>query len=158
MNIFDQIVTDHKEVKNIFKQMTSSTATPLETRQQLLDKLQMELLPHMEAEESLLYHYLMERASDRMPVLEAQEEHHMGKLALRELRNLGLNEDRWVARATVLSEMIGHHIHEEETVVFKMAKKVIDSNLAADMGRQFQDEKNRLRSSDALTRLKEKLG
>jgi hypothetical protein len=53
---------------------------------------------------------------------EAFEEHHVVDLVLAELPRVSPRDDRFVAKMTVLSEVVEHHVKEEESDMFKRAQ------------------------------------
>ena len=53
---------------------------------------------------------------------EAFEEHHVVDLVLAELPRVNPRDDRFVAKMTVLSELVDHHVKEEESDMFKRAQ------------------------------------
>jgi hypothetical protein len=57
-------------------------------------------------------------------VPEAFEEHHVVKLVLDELPDVDPEDDRFQAKMTVLSELIDHHVEEEEKEMFKAAERL----------------------------------
>jgi hypothetical protein len=57
-------------------------------------------------------------------VNEAYEEHHVVKLVLAELPQVDVEDERFEAKMTVLSELIEHHVEEEEDEMFKSAEKL----------------------------------
>jgi hypothetical protein len=54
----------------------------------------------------------------------AYEEHHVFTLLGRELRKMHLTDNRYVAKFKVLSDLVRHHIQEEERHIFPEAGKV----------------------------------
>jgi hypothetical protein len=48
---------------------------------------------------------------------------------LRELPNVDLEDERFDAKMTVLSELVEHHADEEEEEMFKTAQKIGDNEL-----------------------------
>jgi hypothetical protein len=63
--------------------------------------------------------------------LEAYEEHAVVKLVLAELPGVDPEDERFDAKMTVLSELIEHHVEEEEDEMFKIAKKLGAAELGA---------------------------
>jgi hemerythrin-like domain-containing protein len=117
MQLFDLLRKDHDQVKAVLTKLINSRASA-KTRQSGLERLTSLLMPHMRAEESLLYPQLVERGSEDLG-LEAMEEHRVARRVLDELRETAPEEPIWKARCTVLSELLNHHIEEEESDVFE---------------------------------------
>jgi hypothetical protein len=92
---------------------------------------------HTTLEEEIFYPAVREVESKKAEdaVDEALEEHHVVKLVLAELPSVDPSDDRFEAKMTVLSELIEHHVEEEETEMFKLADKLGKAALA-DLGQQ----------------------
>ena len=121
----------HREVEALFKKIEK--ARRAEPRRALLAELAANLKLHMTIEEEIFY-----PAVQQLPVkkaedmtLEAYEEHAVVKLVLAELPGVDPEDDRFDAKMTVLSELIEHHVDEEEDEMFKTAKKLGRAELNA---------------------------
>jgi hemerythrin-like domain-containing protein len=71
-------------------------------------------------------------------ILEAYEEHHVVKLVLAELPRVNPEDERFEAKMTVLSELIQHHVDEEEKEMFKLAQKLGRPELES-LGEQMEE-------------------
>jgi (p)ppGpp synthase/HD superfamily hydrolase len=124
MKATDLLKKQHKDVKALFKKLErTENARP---RRQLLDEISRSLAGHTLIEEEIFYpavRGLETQKADEM-ILEAYEEHHVVKLVLAELPRVNPEDDRFEAKMTVLSELIEHHVEEEEGEMFKMAQKL----------------------------------
>ena len=121
----------HREVEALFKKIEKARSA--EPRRALLAELAANLKLHMAIEEEIFY-----SAVQQLPVkkaedmtLEAYEEHAVVKLVLAELPGVDPEDDRFDAKMTVLSELIEHHVDEEEDEMFKTAKKLGRAELNA---------------------------
>ena len=121
----------HREVEALFKKIEKARSA--EPRRALLAELAANLKLHMAIEEEIFY-----PAVQQLPVkkaedmtLEAYEEHAVVKLVLAELPGVDPEDDRFDAKMTVLSELIEHHVDEEEDEMFKTAKKLSRAELNA---------------------------
>ena len=109
MDIFSIIKSDHKKVQDTLESMLDTSSGDEQSRRQFTDQLRDLLLPHMSAEEALLYPLLMEEGDPEL-AMEAIEEHRTAKHVLSELESLSPGDAFWHARCQVLSELIEHHI------------------------------------------------
>lgn len=141
MDIYKMIKQEHKEVRDIFKQMEDSTERATKGRKQQLEHLHQALIPHMYAEENLLYPQILNATKERLPILEAFEEHEAAKSLLSTLDSMPVDDERWAAKVKVLEEMITHHIKEEEGEIFKEARKVFSAGEAKGMVERFEHAK-----------------
>ena len=60
---------------------------------------------------------------------EGEQEHHVAKLLLAEIKQLPDGSDEWVAKVTVLRESVEHHIDEEESDLFPPLRNRIDQDV-----------------------------
>jgi hemerythrin-like domain-containing protein len=141
MDIFDVLTADHDKVKKILEQMEQTSARAGKRRETLLDNLRMNLLPHMYAEEQYFYQILLDEGSDKEVAYEAIEEHRVAKAVLMDLEDAPSDDPRWGARLKVLKELIEHHIEEEESTVFDLARSIMDDERAADVAKRFKEIK-----------------
>jgi predicted DNA-binding protein len=139
--IYEALKKDHETVQQILQQMVETTDRAAATRGRLLGRLRKELLAHAHAEERLLYHELEGHKESHDIALEAEEEHHAVEMLLAELANTEVTHEHWKAKATVLKEMLEHHIEEEEQGMFATARELMSEEQAVQMADQFQQEK-----------------
>jgi hemerythrin-like domain-containing protein len=141
MDIFDVLTSDHEKVKKILEQMEQTSPRAAKRRETLLDHLNENLLPHMYAEEQFFYQILLDESSDKEVPYEALEEHRAAKAVLADLEQAPADDPRWLARAKVLKELVEHHIEEEETTVFDVARSLMDEDRATDIAHRFKELK-----------------
>ena len=134
--IYDILKQEHKDVKKLFKQIIDE--------QRYQDSIYMQiksaLVLHMAGEEKLFYPRLENNAATRQLVLEAYEEHDVGKKVINDIDSSS-SDDVKLAKVKVLSEAINEHVDEEEGDLFKKAKKVLSSEDEHEIARQFMNEK-----------------
>ena len=122
----------HREVKALFGEAKKVKSGE---RHRVLDEITDKLEAHMTIEETIFYPAVREldtKKTEEM-VPEAYEEHHVVKLVLAELPDVDVEDEQFEAKVTVLSELIEHHVEEEETEIFKVAEKLGAERLA-DLG------------------------
>jgi hemerythrin superfamily protein len=129
MNATALLKRQHKEVRALFKQIEKTDDA--RERRQLLGQVATALEGHTLIEEEMFYPAMKEIESKKAEemVNEAYEEHHVIKLVLRELPEVNPEDERFEAKMTVLSELVEHHVEEEEDEMFKLAKKLGDDEL-----------------------------
>ena len=121
----------HREVEALFKKIEKTRSA--EQRRALMLELASNLKLHMTIEEEIFYpavQQLPAKKAEEM-TLEAYEEHAVVKLVLAELPGVDPEDERFDAKMTVLSELIEHHVDEEENEMFKTAKKLGTAELNA---------------------------
>jgi hypothetical protein len=95
-------------------------------RRQLMTEIARTLDGHTTIEEEIFYpavRGLETRKAEEM-IMEAYEEHHVVKLLLAEMPRVNPEDERFEAKMTVLSELVEHHVEEEEKEMFKLAQKL----------------------------------
>ncbi len=139
--LFTTIKNEHTEVKNLLSDMKESSSGAVKTRDRLLEKLRSALTPHMRGEERGLYKLLQENNESRSIALESAEEHHISRIALHEIEELAPENEAWSAKLKVLSELLHHHMQEEEDEVFDQAREVLSQDQARQALEIFEDVK-----------------
>ena len=121
----------HREVEALFTKIAKTGSA--EQRRALLDELASTLKLHMTIEEAIFYPAVQELPTKKAEemALEAYEEHAVVKLVLAELPGVDPEDERFDAKMTVLSELIEHHVEEEEDEMFKTAKTLGTAELNA---------------------------
>ncbi|MGH7388769.1 MAG: hemerythrin domain-containing protein [Candidatus Rokuibacteriota bacterium] len=129
MKATELLKRQHREVESLFKKV-EKTENGSE-RRRLLDQIANKLEMHTRIEEEIFYPAMREletRKAEKM-VDEAYEEHHVVKLVLAELPDVDVEDERFEAKMTVLSELVEHHVEEEEKEMFRTAQKLGDERL-----------------------------
>lgn len=143
MEIYTALKTDHKTVRKILSQIEETSEASSAKRISLLQKLKDALVPHARAEEVVLYDRMKkstEKDADRL-AYEGYEEHALADHLLEELESVDPADKKWSALMSILRENLEHHIKEEESEIFKKAKKSFDRSTALAMAEEFKDLK-----------------
>lgn len=109
----EHLKKDHEEQRELGKQIKE--ARDPKRREELRNQLYEALYPHITGEDASIFSYM--RSAEGKPheqALRAMQEHHAGKVILRELMNLTLDSEIFNAKAYVLDELNQHHMEEEE--------------------------------------------
>lgn len=136
-DIFDQLISEHEEMKSLMSQLQENYSM------RMFEKISNELTTHMEAEEEVLYRQIRDAEEVHQIVLEGYEEHHAATLVMRELQRNGAGSERWMAKFKVLSELVEHHIQEEEEQMFPQARSVVGDR-AVELGKKYEEERKRV--------------
>lgn len=147
MNDFFQLLKkDHVAIKGILGKLVETKE--LKKREELFHALRIALVPHMKAEERAFYAPLVTKEEAREDAMEGIEEHHVSVMVLKELEKLPKSVDQWKAKIKVFKELVEHHIKEEESKIFKSAKKTFKKNeLEDDIMKKFKKEKEKIKKS-----------
>lgn len=127
----------HRVVEDLFDELENTSARAMKTRLQLVQKLAVAIEAHAQIEEKILYP--AGREVDEDTTLEAYEEHSVVRHLIEKLQQTEADDELFMARVTVLKEMIEHHVEEEEDEYFpKLSKKFGKKKLAA-LGAEMQE-------------------
>ena len=119
---------DHQEQKKLSAKVIEAKSP--EERHTMRQQLYNALYPHMVGEEASIFPFLSKskELEIRDDSLESLQEHHLGKLVLRELMDINTNSDVFRAKAKVLDELNRHHVEEEEKEIFAHLQKLCDND------------------------------
>jgi hypothetical protein len=146
---------DHREVEGWFKQFKATKSEA--QRGKLAEKICEALKIHTTIEEEIFYPAFLAATQDRDMHHEAEVEHEGAKRLIAEIEATHPGDDYYEARVSVLSEMIKHHVKEEEQPggMFAEARKS-DMDLD-DIGEQLQQRKAQLKNGGPKRSMMEKL-
>lgn len=138
--LFEELKQDHKEVKNLLKSILKAEEEP--EREELFAKMKTALTAHSEAEEEMFYPRLKEDEGTRSDALAAEVEHGIVKNLLGELEEMDDKmSDEWTAKCKVMKDLVEHHVEEEESQIFKDARKVLDKDELTELAGEFESAK-----------------
>ena len=140
MNAVEMLKADHRKVEELFKQFESSTTK--REKMKIVKEVINELTIHTKLEEKMIYPILLEEKEEEDMAQEAYEEHHVVKNVLAELSKMDGSEENLKAKVKVLSELIEHHVKEEEEEMFPALEET-GEDLEA-LGEKMAAEKSKL--------------
>ena len=133
---------DHRRVSDLFDDFEQLGDRAHTTRRRTVGKIIEELSRHAAIEENVLYPAVRDRLASRdqagAMVLEALEEHHVVKVLLQELERMEPTAERYVAKVTVLREIVDHHVDEEESELFANVREVFSRSELRDLGARLE--------------------
>jgi hemerythrin-like domain-containing protein len=124
---------EHRRFEDLLKQGEETTDRARKGRRELLKTIAAELTSHELMEEKVLYPALQSHPQARDIVLEGFEEHHVADLIVAELKDVATNDEQWGAKWKVLKENIEHHIQEEESQMFRLARGIFSREELMDL-------------------------
>jgi hemerythrin superfamily protein len=137
---------DHRQVEQWFEQFESSRSDS--KKSDLAQKVCQALTVHTRIEEEIFYPAFYEATEDKDIHHEAEIEHEGAKRLIEEIEGTGPDDDYFDARMSVLSEMIQHHVREEEKRDGMFGKaRASDMDLKA-LGEQLAARKAQLMGGD----------
>ena len=139
--ILNLLKEDHKEVNDLLEEMTETTERAAKNRQELFDEMKTALMAHAHAEQEIFYKPLLQSGDDPDMMLEAQVEHQVVERLLMDIEQTDAADEKWLAKVTVLQELVQHHVKEEEKEIFKLARETFDRAQLEELGQRFETRK-----------------
>lgn len=153
MDAITLLKADHHAVEDLLKQIKDLDDSAHAQRRELFRQIDKELTVHSKIEETIFYPALKQKAKAEdaddatQEVLEAYEEHANVKSMLQKLESTDAADETYNAKLQVLSELVKHHVHEEEHEMFKEANDLMDESELEQLGVKLAQAKEQLLSS-----------
>jgi hypothetical protein len=112
MDAIALLKADHRKVEELFEQFEK--AHDKDRKEKLVKQICTELSIHTMIEEEIFYPTCAEQIKDEDLLEESYVEHDGAKVLVAELLGSDSDNEFYDAKVTVLSEMIKHHVKEEE--------------------------------------------
>ncbi len=143
LNAVALLKADHKQVKDWFEQFEKSRSA--KKKKELATNICNALTVHTKIEEEIFYPAFLAATKDKDTHHEAIIEHDGAKKLIGEIQASDPVDDYYDSKVHVLSEMIKHHVKEEEQKdgMFDEAKQARKMDLDA-LGEQLFERKNAL--------------
>ncbi|BDM22842.1 hemerythrin domain-containing protein [Pseudomonas sp. NPDC089428] len=148
MNAIDLLIQDHKRVKKLLEELSTTTERAVKKRAELLHRIEQELQIHTALEEEILYPAIKEAGGKEEAKMyyEAKEEHRtVDSLVLPDLLHTETDTIEFAGRVKVMKELLEHHIEEEESELFPTAKKLLGKDTLEELGQTMEMQKKMLK-------------
>jgi hemerythrin superfamily protein len=144
------LTQDHKEVKAGFKQFEALGDRAFVAKKKLADEICSALTTHTTVEEEIFYPAVRKAVEDGDDIIdEATVEHACAKELISQIVAMSAEDDLFDAKVKVLSDIIDHHVLEEEKEMFVKARK---ANLdLAELGKEILARKDQLPEAASAT-------
>ncbi|KRB77999.1 cation-binding protein [Nocardioides sp. Root190] len=142
-DVLDLITDDHRRFEHLLSQLRLGTADRDAVRRAFADVL----IAHGEAEEELVYPVLRKKAEDigEHEVEHGEEEHAEGNEALLKVLELkGTDTQAFTDAVEELSNLIAHHIAEEELTIIRPAREQVSGKVRLELGAKWAARRNEL--------------
>lgn len=146
-DVIDLIIDDHRLFERLLRQLRDET----QDRDAVRRAFAAVLIAHGEAEEELVYPVLRRKAADigEHEVEHGHEEHAEGNEALLALLELkGTDTQAFTDAAEELSNLVSHHLAEEELTILSPARTEVSERVRRDLGEQWAARRNQLIDED----------
>lgn len=145
----------HDEMKELLAAFAATTDRGLKIRRELLSKIDAELRHHMQLEEEIFYPEFkkaVERKKDKKLYFEAKEEHHVARGVLHDLTRADPGSLAFGGKVNVLKELVEHHMNEEESEMFPLAKEIFTSEELKELAAKMETRKRALETGHGWDR------
>lgn len=130
-SIFEVLMTEHRDVEALFDQIEAAAGNDPDQVEDLFTVLEGNLLAHAKAEDAVVYTRFAAIDALAEKIGDARAEHATVESLLAELSATPVGE-AWMNRLTALRENVQHHVEEEESDIFPVAR----DHIAADESKQ----------------------
>lgn len=133
MDAIVMLKEDHKSVEKLFKAFEKDDLS-------VVPDICEALTVHAHIEETVFYPAVRGEVADTSDdVGEAVEEHHVVKILVGELEDMSPDDEAYKAKATVLMELVRHHVEEEEDELFPEVRSALGRNRLRELGEQMEE-------------------
>jgi hemerythrin superfamily protein len=145
-DILDTLKQDHEDVAEMLEKLVESTTAA--QRKSLLASIKQALVPHLRAEETVVYDAILELRGKEQKIHseEGYLEHGLGD---KMLTALGKMKDpmapEFTAGSKVLKELVEHHVEEEEKNIWADVKDNFSDEQRLAMNKKFLAAKKRVK-------------
>jgi hemerythrin superfamily protein len=119
------LTQQHREVEEMFERFEKMTDRAKVSKKKLADEICNALIMHTTIEEEIFYPATREASEDTEDMVdEAVVEHASAKDLIAQIMEMDPDDDLYDAKVKVLSEMIEHHVEEEEQEMFPKTRQL----------------------------------
>ncbi len=146
MDVLTLLKNDHKAVGALLDK--ANKCEPGDGRlEALAGEIEAALTVHAAIEEKYFYpqlHDRSEESDDVVDVFEAYTEHELIKALIALLKSGRQPDEQFKAELQVLSENVKHHVKEEESTIFSLARQTLHPDELEELGAEMEAAKKRL--------------
>ena len=124
-SIYNYLKKDHRAVNALFKKIM--LAEDKQARFEIYKILYQELMAHAHSEQKTFYKALNKTKKGEEEAQHATHEHKEIEAILKKLLKPLKNDLEWLIVLGELKYRVEHHVNEEETEIFPIAKKIIST-------------------------------
>jgi len=135
MKATDLVVTQHREVKQLFEQL--ETAGQSGDTKAVREELAQNLVAHAVMEEEILYPAM--KQAIREEIAQSFVEHGMMAYALAQVLATRPADESYRGKVHVLETLVMHHMHEEESEVLPRAESALGSERLMRLGDEMEE-------------------
>lgn len=140
-NAITMLKSDHATVKRLLRELAETGDRAAKQRETLVAQIERELKMHAQLEEEIFYPAFKaaSRGTEAEDLFyEAAEEHHIVDMVLPALKAANPKSKEFKAKASVLKELVEHHIKDEESEMFAEARDLLNDDQLRELGDMMQ--------------------
>jgi hemerythrin superfamily protein len=150
----DLLEHQHREVEKLFKEIEKAKDKRQKTR--LFSELLSSLVAHDAIEREVFYPACQEKLGMTDLLGEALVEHGLVEFSLYQA-DRALGDDDFDFKVQVLSEVVSHHVEEEEKALFRKVKKALGKELLTELGAKMEAKFEEAKKADCRAMLLDNL-
>jgi hemerythrin superfamily protein len=150
MQIYDALMKDHRKVEGLLANLVTIKDGDFKRRDELVQKIRDELIPHARAEEAVFYNSIRAVDTAKDLVWHGYAEHMEAEALLRTLQAAEKIDVGFKNTAQKLKDAVTHHIQEEETEIMPVARRLFTDEEAVAMSEAFEQMKPEVREGGVL--------
>ncbi|MFF2144746.1 hemerythrin domain-containing protein [Kitasatospora sp. NPDC058190] len=141
-NVIDELMTDHREVEEMFARIQAMTAGGQQLRD-MVDEVTIELVRHSVAEEQYLYPAVREhiQGGDRLADKEIADHGRVEKI-LKQLEKTDIDDAQMSPLLQRLMDEVAAHVQDEENKLFPMLRQACTPQQLDDLGDKIRRAKS----------------
>ncbi|NJK88500.1 MAG: hemerythrin domain-containing protein [Myxococcales bacterium] len=139
--IFQTLSMEHEQVSQLFEDVENTSGEDKELREELFEKIKVELLAHAKAEDAVFYPALAQHEKTKEIVGHALEEHEEVKQLLQELDGMSLGTQGFMQKLRKLKESVEHHVQEEEQKLFPKAQELLSKKESQALDEEYKERR-----------------
>lgn len=132
VNAIELLESQHREVERLFDEFEQLGERAFKARMHVFEKISHKLTCHALIEEKVFYP--AGKKADKDTTLEAYEEHDVIKSMLKKIAALEPGDETFLAKVTVLKEIVQHHVKEEEGEYFPKVRQDLGEAALMEIG------------------------
>src|SRR5438128_1422940 len=136
MNAISFLKNQHREVESLFKKIEKLGEGEGREKKAVFLEIATKLEHHAKIEEKIFYPAGEEVDEDT--TLESYEEHDVVRSLIKKIKKNAPGDDTFMAKVTVLQEIVEHHVEEEEKEYFPKCEKKFGKEKLEELGMELE--------------------
>jgi hypothetical protein len=140
MDIYNRLKQEHDRQRELAAQLLQTEGKGGD-RPSLWAVFKTEAVAHANAEEQTFYAELIEKPKAQEKARHSISEHKEAADLIEKLEEMDMGTGAWLTKFKSLHEELEHHMKEEESEVFELARSVLDRQLETELTSRYDERK-----------------